>query len=571
MILDEIDPSLLDLAKQADAECKPIYDEIDNICFYHSNRILSAFIENNVSYSDFAEQNGYGDYDEGRNKLEKIFAAVLGCEDSLVRPQIMSGTNALYLTFSSLLKPGDTMISLTGTPYDSLQEMIGLSGDSTQSLKANGVKYEQIDLLTLENGDNDFDEATIVNRLERKDVKLVEIQRSRGYSARASLTIDKIEKIIADTFLQMAEGLETGNFGKKPRIALTGMGSEHGEENAMEAAKMAAKDGIDVYYIGTLEADGITTVKVTDDEEGHKKMEEMLASHEVDGAVTMHFPFPIGVSTVGRVVTPAKGREMFIANTTGTSSSDRIEGMIKNTIYGIIAAKACGKEHPTVGILNVDGARQTEMALKELEKNGYDITFAESARADGGCVMRGNDVLQGTPDIMVCDSLTGNIMVKMLSSYTTGGSFEASGYGYGPGVGEGYEQLVMIVSRASGAPVIAGAIRYAAELVKSKVFEIAKKEFVAADKAGLKDILAARKQMSKPASEAIEVKAPPKEIVTSQIAGIEVMDLEDAVKVLWKQNIYAESGMGCTGPIIRVSDANLAKAEEELKKAGYIN
>ena len=159
----------------------------------------------------------------------------------------------------------------------------------------------------------------------------------------------------------------------------------------------------------------------------------------------------------------------------------------------------------------------------------------------------------------------------MLSSYTTGGSFEASGYGYGPGVGEGYEQLVMIVSRASGAPVIAGAIRYAAELVKSKVFEIAKKEFVAADKAGLKDILAARKQMSKPASEAIEVKAPPKEIVTSQIAGIEVMDLEDAVKVLWKQNIYAESGMGCTGPIIRVSDANLAKAEEELKKAGYIN
>ena len=87
---------------------------------------------------------------------------------------------------------------------------------------------------------------------------------------------DKIEKIIADTFLQMAEGLETGSFGKKPRIALTGMGSEHGEENAMEAAKMAAKDGIDVYYIGTLEADGITTVKVADDEEGHKKMEAVV-------------------------------------------------------------------------------------------------------------------------------------------------------------------------------------------------------------------------------------------------------------------------------------------------------
>ena len=254
---------------------------------------------------------------------------------------------------------------------------------------------------------------------------------------------DKIERIIADTFLQMAEGLETGNFGKKPKIALTGMGSEHGEENAMEAAKMAAKDGIEVYYIGTLEAEGVTTVKVANDEEGHKKMEELLASQKIDGAVTMHFPFPIGVSTVGRVVTPAKGKEMFIANTTGTSSADRIEGMIKNTIYGMITAKACGLEHPTVGILNVDGARQTEIALKELKKNGYDITFAESARADGGCVMRGNDVLQGTPDIMVCDSLTGNIMVKMLSSYTTGGSFEASGYGYGPGIGEDYEQLVI--------------------------------------------------------------------------------------------------------------------------------
>ena len=302
-----------------------------------------------------------------------------------------------------------------------------------------------------------------------------------------------VEKMIAETFLEMAQGLESGSYGKRPKIALTGMGSEHGEENAMEAALMAAKDGVDVYYIGSLEAEGVTTVKVADDEEGHKKMEEMLANGEVDGAVTMHFPFPIGVSTVGRVVTPAKGREMFVANTTGTSSADRIEGMIKNTIYGIIAAKTCGIANPTVGILNVDGARQTEKALKELQENGYDITFAESARADGGCVMRGNDVLQGTPDIMVTDSLTGNIMVKMLSSAATGGSFEATGYGYGPGIGEGYEQLVMIVSRASGAPVIAGAIRYAAQLVRNKVFEVAKAEFAAAKKAGLKKILDARK------------------------------------------------------------------------------
>ena len=381
---------------------------------------------------------------------------------------------------------------------------------------------------------------------------------------------NNIEKMIASTFMEMAQGLETGNFGRKPKIALTGMGSEHGEENSLEAAKAAAKEGIDVYYIGTLEAEGVTTIKVADEEEGHKKMEELLANNEVDGAVTMHFPFPIGVSTIGRVVTPAKGKEMFVATTTGTASADRIEGMIKNAVYGIIAAKACNIENPTVGILNVDGARQTEIALKQLAEKGYDITFAESGRSDGGCVMRGNDALQATPDVLVCDSLTGNILIKMLSSFQTGGSYEATGYGYGPGIGENYENLVMIISRASGAPVIAGAIKYAAELVKGKVFEVAKEEFAKANKAGLKDILAARKASEKVA-EVEEVKQPPKHPVTAQISGIEIMDLEDGVKVLWKVGIYAESGMGCTGPIILVSDANLEKAEAELKKTGYIN
>ena len=192
MILNEIDKNLLELSKQADKELENIYKEIDEVCLYNSNRILSAFIENGVSYSDFADINGYGNYDAGRDKLEKIFATVLGCEDALVRPQIMSGTNALYLTFTALLKHGDTMISLTGTPYDSLQEMIGLCGNSSQSLKEHGVKFEQIDLI-----DNEFDEDKIVNRLKENNVKLVEIQRSRGYSSRLSLSIEKIEHIIS--------------------------------------------------------------------------------------------------------------------------------------------------------------------------------------------------------------------------------------------------------------------------------------------------------------------------------------------------------------------------------------
>ena len=380
-----------------------------------------------------------------------------------------------------------------------------------------------------------------------------------------------LEKIIAATFEEMAQGLETGSFGRRPKIALTGMGSEHGEVNSIAAAKMAADRGVDVYYIGTLEAPGVTTVHVANEDEGHKKMDEMLANHEVDGAVTMHYPFPIGVSTVGRVITPAKGKQMFVANTTGTSSTDRIEGMIKNTISGIITAKACGIAEPTVGILNVDGARQAEMALNKLKYGGYPLNWATSARADGGAVLRGNDVLLGTPDVMVMDSLTGNVMIKMLSSFTTGGTFESTGYGYGPGIGQGYENLVLIVSRASGAPLIANALEYAAQLVKGKVFEIAKAEYAAAEKAGLSKILADRKASAAPAAAAEEVKAPPAEPCTASIPGIEVMDLEDAVKVLWKAGIYAESGMGCTGPIVMMSPANLEKSKELLKAAGYIS
>lgn len=191
MILEQIDENLLKIANESDVALKDIYKKIDDVCFYNSNRILSAFIENNVSYSDFADMNGYGSYDSGRDKLEAIFATILGCEDALVRPQIMSGTNALYLTLSALLKHGDTMISLSGAPYDSLQEMIGISEESSQSLKAHGVSYEQIDLV-----DNDFDDDRIVERLKKNDVKLVEIQRSKGYSSRLSLTLSKLEHII---------------------------------------------------------------------------------------------------------------------------------------------------------------------------------------------------------------------------------------------------------------------------------------------------------------------------------------------------------------------------------------
>lgn len=380
--------------------------------------------------------------------------------------------------------------------------------------------------------------------------------------------MSSLERQVAEIFMEMADGVESGNFGKRPKIALTGMGSEHGEENSMAAAKVAAAKGVDVQYIGSFEDEAVTTIHVANDEEGHDKMDELLESGEIDGAVTMHYPFPIGVSTVGRVVTPAFGKEMFIANTTGTSATERTEAMIRNTIAGIIVAKACGIENPTVGILNVDNARQVEMALKELAENGYPITFAESSRADGGCILRGNDVLRGTPDILVTDSLTGNVITKMLSAYCTGGSYEATGFGYGPGIGKGYNKLVLIVSRASGAPILANALQFAGELIRNKVFDIAQDEYAAAEKAGLEDAIAKRKP--KPAAAEEEVSAPPAEPCTSSIPGIDVIDLEDAVKVLWKNGIYAESGMGCTGPLVMMSDANYDKSMQLLKDAGYV-
>jgi glycine reductase len=380
----------------------------------------------------------------------------------------------------------------------------------------------------------------------------------------------QVNQIIGKVFNQLADTLISGEYGQKPRIAVTAMGSEHGEDNIFQAAVAAAKSGIDATVIGTKSFEGVKTAFVQSEDEAHKTMESLLNSKEVDAAVTMHFPFPIGVSTVGRIVTPGKGKEMFIATTTGTSSTDKVEGMVKNAIYGIITAKACGIKNPTVGILNVDGARQTEIALTKLKNQGYDINFTASMRADGGAVMRGNDLLMGSADVMVMDSLTGNLMIKIFSSYTTGGNYESLGYGYGPGIGEGFEKLILIISRASGAPLVKGAIEFAAELVKGKCLEIAKQEFEKAHKAGLTEILNSLKASKKPQEAEEEVKAPTKQVVTSQISGVEIMDLEDAVKLLWKNGVYAESGMGCTGPIILVNDANTDSAIKILADNEYI-
>jgi hypothetical protein len=182
--------------------------------------------------------------------------------------------------------------------------------------------------------------------------------------------------------------------------------------------------------------------------------------------------------------------------------------------------------------------------------------------------MRGNDLLAGTPDVMVCDPLTGNLLVKIFSSYTTGGDYETIGAGYGPGIGEDYDKLINIVSRASGAPLICEALNYCAVCAKNKVLLLAKNEFKKAKAAGLNSIIA-KSIKEKLVEKNDDVKMPPKKVVTFAVAGIDILELDNACKKLWKEGIYSESGMGCTGPIVLVAEEDSEKAVNILKQAGF--
>lgn len=187
----EINEKTVALAEQAERDCLPIFKKIEENCMRCSAKVLRAFQDARVSTADFIEVTGYGYTDDGRDKLEEIYARVFGAEDALVRPQLMSGTHALAVTLGGLLKAGDTLVYISGEPYDTLRSVIGTEGESRNSLIRCGVKYEEIPLL----GD-DFDLDAIRARMARGDVKVAAIQRSRGYARRKSLVIDKIAEAI---------------------------------------------------------------------------------------------------------------------------------------------------------------------------------------------------------------------------------------------------------------------------------------------------------------------------------------------------------------------------------------
>jgi cystathionine beta-lyase family protein involved in aluminum resistance len=186
----KIDKRLMELADKAEEVCREEFLEIDKIAEYNSQKVLSAFINNRVSEVSLKGSTGYGYGDSGRDTIDKVFAQAFGAEDALVRHNFVSGTHSLTVALFGVLRTGDTLLSVTGKPYDTLEEVIGISGDKGNgSLADFGVKYSQIDLL--ENGKADLN--TIKEKA--KDAKVVYIQRSRGYSLRPSLTVDEIGEI----------------------------------------------------------------------------------------------------------------------------------------------------------------------------------------------------------------------------------------------------------------------------------------------------------------------------------------------------------------------------------------
>lgn len=186
----KIDKKIIELANNVEQELNTYFQEIDKICAYNSMKVLNAFHEENVTSSDFHSTTGYGYNDQGRATIEQVYKNIFKAESALVRSQMISGSHALSTTFFALLRPNDTLLSISGLPYDTLHEVIGIK-ENKSSLKSFNINYEQIDLI-----DDDFDYKSIEEYLKKHKVKVIEIQRSKGYSTRKSISIDKLEKVI---------------------------------------------------------------------------------------------------------------------------------------------------------------------------------------------------------------------------------------------------------------------------------------------------------------------------------------------------------------------------------------
>ncbi len=263
------------------------------------------------------------------------------------------------------------------------------------------------------------------------------------------------------------------------RIGLTIPGSESSPDELQRGAADAAR-------LDSLLQPVLFGEPGADPQQAHRDMEEALAKGDIHAGVTFHYPFPIGVATVGHLKAPGNGRDLFVATTTGSASADRVEALVRNAIAGISVAKACGNPAPTIGFLNLEGAARAHQLVRELTVRGYPVNLAASHRGDA--LLRGNDILPGSVDVVVCDSLTGNALLKIVSTFSTAGRIEVTGDGYGPGVGEG-GPAVGIISRASSAPVVANALLFMARVIRGGLYALYKEEMSKAEAAGLSALL----------------------------------------------------------------------------------
>lgn len=188
----ELKDKAYELVNKLELELQDEFKKIDELEEKNSLKVLNAFHKVGITEVHFNSTTGYGYGDIGRDAIEEVFSIVLGAEDALVRNQMVSGSHALSTCFFALLRPNDIMLSISGLPYDTMHEVIGIR-ENPSSLKSFGIDYKQIDLI-----DNDFDYEQIKETLKNNKIKLIEIQRSKGYSTRKSLTIDKIEKVIKE-------------------------------------------------------------------------------------------------------------------------------------------------------------------------------------------------------------------------------------------------------------------------------------------------------------------------------------------------------------------------------------
>ena len=187
----KISEEVVKLIEDAEKDCQEEFSKIDRNGYFNSLKVLSSFHKNEIGESHFNATTGYGYNDLGREGIEKVFSDILGAESALVRSQFISGSHALNVCFFALLRPGDLLLSISGKPYDTLDQVIGIE-ENPSSLKSFGVSYDQIELI-----DDDFDYVGIEEYLKNHKVKVIEIQRSKGYSTRKSISIDKVEKVIS--------------------------------------------------------------------------------------------------------------------------------------------------------------------------------------------------------------------------------------------------------------------------------------------------------------------------------------------------------------------------------------